>query len=508
MRSARGRAARRAPIPTPEGLPAEHGFRFFPAFYRHLPDTMARIPSGGGQRRDRLVGAERILFARAGGANELVAPAHAPESLADLRRAGPVRVRRRRRSSACPRSTSRGCSSGCSRCWPPATSGGVEQWDRQSWWDYVQADRRSEAFRTLPRRRADAHARRGAGEGDERAHRRADPRAAAAGPLARGRASRPRARRADLGRVDRRRGWRICESRGVTLRLGAPVEGLALRNGRIAIATVGGREPCAADFYVAALPVEVMRTLLSPELRARRAAPERPRPPRHALDERDPVLPREDLPLVRGHAIYLDSEWALTSISQRQFWRDVARRRRRVGGILSVDISEWQRAGPLTGKVAALCTPRGDPRRGLGAAAGPPRRRRWTASRSRSWFLDEAIEFPNPSGADQRRAAAGQHDGLVGRPAGRGDRDPEPRAGRRLRAHVHGPGDDGGRERGGAPRGQRDPRRRRARARRRCGVWPLREPPALGPRRALDKRALAAAPPAGFPVRVSPSGER
>ena len=23
----------------------------------------------------------------------------------------------------------------------------VEQWDRQSWWDYVQADRRSEAFR-------------------------------------------------------------------------------------------------------------------------------------------------------------------------------------------------------------------------------------------------------------------------------------------------------------------------------------------------------------------------
>src|SRR5580693_555281 len=25
-------------------LPGEHGFRFFPAFYRHLPDTMRRIP--------------------------------------------------------------------------------------------------------------------------------------------------------------------------------------------------------------------------------------------------------------------------------------------------------------------------------------------------------------------------------------------------------------------------------------------------------------------------------
>src|ERR1700722_15599922 len=25
-------------------LPGEHGFRFFPAFYKHLPDTMMRIP--------------------------------------------------------------------------------------------------------------------------------------------------------------------------------------------------------------------------------------------------------------------------------------------------------------------------------------------------------------------------------------------------------------------------------------------------------------------------------
>src|ERR1700681_2275576 len=29
-----------------------------------------------------------------------------------------------------------------------------------------------------------------------------------------------------------------------------------------------------------------------------------------------------DQPLTDGHAIYLDSNWALTSISQRQFWRN------------------------------------------------------------------------------------------------------------------------------------------------------------------------------------------
>ena len=30
-----------------QDLPAEHGFRFFPGFYRHLPDTMRRIPFRG-----------------------------------------------------------------------------------------------------------------------------------------------------------------------------------------------------------------------------------------------------------------------------------------------------------------------------------------------------------------------------------------------------------------------------------------------------------------------------
>lgn len=28
-------------------LPAEHGFRFFPGFYRNVPDSMQRIPFAG-----------------------------------------------------------------------------------------------------------------------------------------------------------------------------------------------------------------------------------------------------------------------------------------------------------------------------------------------------------------------------------------------------------------------------------------------------------------------------
>jgi uncharacterized protein with NAD-binding domain and iron-sulfur cluster len=48
-----GGKARSIPVsntatPGRRALPGEHGFRFFPGFYRHLPDTMARIPDGKG----------------------------------------------------------------------------------------------------------------------------------------------------------------------------------------------------------------------------------------------------------------------------------------------------------------------------------------------------------------------------------------------------------------------------------------------------------------------------
>ncbi len=48
-------------------LPGEHGFRFFPGFYRHLPDTMERIPYAGNVSVfNNLVHATRIHVARAG----------------------------------------------------------------------------------------------------------------------------------------------------------------------------------------------------------------------------------------------------------------------------------------------------------------------------------------------------------------------------------------------------------------------------------------------------------
>src|SRR4051812_50197838 len=66
-RAVPGGKARSYPAPG-SGLPAEHGFRFFPGFYRHLPDTMGRIPAGAGTPRHPPGGAGRILLPPARGA--------------------------------------------------------------------------------------------------------------------------------------------------------------------------------------------------------------------------------------------------------------------------------------------------------------------------------------------------------------------------------------------------------------------------------------------------------
>jgi len=67
-----GGKARSIPVPNSgtagrAPLPGEHGFRFFPGFYKHITDTMRRTPYGAhGNTFDNLSVATRILLARAG----------------------------------------------------------------------------------------------------------------------------------------------------------------------------------------------------------------------------------------------------------------------------------------------------------------------------------------------------------------------------------------------------------------------------------------------------------
>ena len=64
-------------------LPGEHGFRFFPGFYRHPPDTMRRIAHGGRTVAHNLVNASEVQIASKEG-GELLAPVHLPRNLAGL----------------------------------------------------------------------------------------------------------------------------------------------------------------------------------------------------------------------------------------------------------------------------------------------------------------------------------------------------------------------------------------------------------------------------------------
>src|ERR1041384_1357660 len=68
-------------------LPGEHGFRFFPGFYRHITDTMRRTPYGEhGSAYDNLRIATRQLLSRAGQA-DITWISRSPQNLEDLRAA-------------------------------------------------------------------------------------------------------------------------------------------------------------------------------------------------------------------------------------------------------------------------------------------------------------------------------------------------------------------------------------------------------------------------------------
>src|SRR5882757_9784956 len=85
-----GGKARSIPVTNSGGngflpLPGEHGFRFFPGFYKHVTDTMRRIPYGThGNTFENLSVATRILLARAG-QTEITWVARCPNTLEDLR---------------------------------------------------------------------------------------------------------------------------------------------------------------------------------------------------------------------------------------------------------------------------------------------------------------------------------------------------------------------------------------------------------------------------------------
>ena len=215
----------------------------------------------------------------------------------------------------------------------------------------------------------------------------------------------------------------------------------------------------------------------------------------------------EDVPLVHGHAIYIDSEWALTSISQRQFWRGYDLEQTgdgRVEGILSVDVSDWAQPSRRLGKIAMQCS-HDEVLAEVWAQLKDHVEDLDDGNVVRA-FLDPAIEFPNPT------EAANLEPLLVNTAGSWADRPDAVTAIPNLflasdyvRTHtdlatMEGANEAARRAVNGilAATGSSAPR---------CELWPLREPAAFAPARALDRvRWKLFHRPAKSPLRVTADG--
>lgn len=124
-----------------------------------------------------------------------------------------------------------------------------------------------------------------------------------------------------------------------------------------------GMQKIAANYYLAALPLEVMTAQVKqvPALGTDDAELHK------LVDTNAPKATswmtgtqfylKEDVPMVDGHVFYPESEWALSSVSQGQFWAQSGKKIQdafgdgSVKGIISAIISDWKKPG---GGITAL----------------------------------------------------------------------------------------------------------------------------------------------------------
>jgi uncharacterized protein with NAD-binding domain and iron-sulfur cluster len=149
---------------------------------------------------------------------------------------------------------------------------------------------------------------------------------------------------------------------GVDFQLLAQIQRFNMEDGRISSVTLVQNDrvfDVTADHYICSVPVEVFQELLTPKMVE--AAPSLASIRALRTDWMNGIqfyLDR-DMPEVRGHVIYIDSPWSLTSVSQHQFWDSFPLKQYANGevhGIVSVDISDWEEPGILYNKPAQECT--------------------------------------------------------------------------------------------------------------------------------------------------------
>jgi uncharacterized protein with NAD-binding domain and iron-sulfur cluster len=372
-RNAPGGMARSFPIPHTAAagrrpLPGEHGWRTFHGFYHNMFDTMRRIPFAGNPNgtRGNLLPARDPLLERSGGREGrhlFVGGAPEPVTVESLQRymIGTLEL-----ASGIPPDEVAFFARQFTMYLTSSDERRIGQWEYVSASDYLQSQTKSDEYRAIFDRSVrvvaalkskDASARaafdylealvlNGLGRGAEAA-----PLNFLTAPT-------------NEALIDP---WILhLRAFGVRLRVGRTVEALNLRRGRIVSARVrdphGRRHDVEAEWFVCALPVERARRLWSREILAADPRLERMNPLRtDGFYNGIQLYLRQEVPIDRGAVAYLDSPWALSSVSHGQFWpgRDFARDYGdgQASDSLSAIIAAWDVPGILYGKPARECTP-------------------------------------------------------------------------------------------------------------------------------------------------------
>ncbi len=389
-----------------KALPGEHGFRFFPNFYKHVTDTMKRIPYPGNPEGvfNNIVPGTRGQIAR-DGKMSIVAVARYPLTIDDW-----VATFKAMIDSAqlgIPEAEKLFYVDRLLTLLTTCEERRVAEYEKIAWWDFIDAANKSEVYQRF---------------------------------LARGMTRTMVAIRAEEGST-RTVGYIGLQLSLGLLKIGEPVD--RLLNGptnevwidpwisylkslgvefcnparllsfnmsgqsisSVMVEMDGGPHEVTADYYIAALPAEAIAPLISDDMK--RAAPSIANIDklRTAWMNGIQFYLERDVPVVNGHTIYIDSPWALTSVSQRQFWRDGAMQNYgdgRLGGILSVDVSDWTSPGILYGKPAMQCSPeeiRNEVWAQIKAHLNVDGAKQLEDGNLLNFFLDPDIEYPNPSQA-------------------------------------------------------------------------------------------------------------
>ena len=344
-------------------LPGEHGFRFFPGFYKHVIDTMRRTPSfDGRQVSDHLVPTTRVGFTQYRKPTFLI-PSIVPQKPAD---AGTLLRDILLTFSPVIGLTPDDLALFGARFWQILTSceaRRIGEYERVGWWDFIGADGRSAAYQKFlatgfTRSLVAAKARKASARtvGDMFVQMMLtflNPTEGATDRLLDG--------PTNLVWIDP---WlSYLESKGVRYLRNMEVEQIFCDKVRITGVAVRHRKRRTVfygEHYVAALPLERIAPLVNhqmlyadPKLAALRTLS-----PNVEWMNGIQFYLRRELPIAHGHVIHIDTEWALTSVSQAQFWRSMSPAQfgdSEVHGVLSVDVSDWDDPGS-GGRPAMRCT--------------------------------------------------------------------------------------------------------------------------------------------------------